>query len=44
MGMHDGGLAPAYNLQITADAAHGLIADVAVVNDPQGRASDRAGD
>jgi hypothetical protein len=35
MWMHDGGLAPAYNVQITADAAHGLIADVEVVNDPQ---------
>ena len=35
MWMHDGGVAPAYNVQITADSAHGLIADVAVVNDPQ---------
>jgi hypothetical protein len=35
MWTHDGGVAPAYNVQITADAAHGLIADVAVVNDPQ---------
>lgn len=31
----DGGLAPAYNVQISADAEHGLIADVDVVNDPQ---------
>lgn len=35
MWMHDGGLAPAYNVPITADSAHGLIADVEVVNDPQ---------
>jgi hypothetical protein len=35
MWINDGGLAPAYNVQITADAAHGLIADVEVVNDPQ---------
>ena len=35
MRMHDGGVAPSYNVQITADAAHGLIADVEVVNDPQ---------
>jgi transposase len=35
MWTHDGGVAPAYNVQITADAAHGLIADVEVVNDPQ---------
>jgi len=35
MWMHDGGVAPAYNVQITADAKHGLIADVEVVNDPQ---------
>ena len=28
-------MAPAYNVQITADGEHGLIADVAVVNDPQ---------
>ncbi len=27
----DGGVAPAYNVQITADAEHGLIADVEVV-------------
>ncbi len=31
----DGGLAPAYNVQITADSAHGLIADVEVVNEPE---------
>ena len=31
----DGGLAPSYNVQVTADAAHGLIADVEVLNDPQ---------
>jgi transposase len=31
----DGGLAPAYNVQISSDAAHGLIADVEVINDPQ---------
>jgi transposase len=35
MWSHDGGLAPGYNVQVTADAAHGLIADVEVVNDPQ---------
>lgn len=35
MWMHDGGVAPAYNVQITADAKHGLIADLEVVNDPQ---------
>lgn len=35
MRMHDGGLAPAYNVQVTADAARGLIADIEVVNDPQ---------
>lgn len=35
MWMHDGGVAPGYNVQVTADAAQGLIADVAVVNDPQ---------
>jgi transposase len=35
MWMHEGGLAPAYNVQVTADAAHGLIADIEVVNDPQ---------
>jgi transposase len=29
------GVAPAYNVQVTADAANGLIADVEVVNDPQ---------
>ena len=31
----DGGLAPGYNVQIAADAAHGLIADVEVSNEPQ---------
>ena len=31
----DGGLAPAYNVQVTADAAHGLIADIEVLDDPQ---------
>lgn len=35
MWMHDGGLAPGYNVQLVTDAAHGLIADVEVVNDPQ---------
>ena len=35
MWMADGGLAPAYNVQLVSDGAHGLIADVAVVNDPQ---------
>ena len=35
MWMHEGGLAPAYNVQIAADSAHGLIADIEVVNDPQ---------
>jgi len=35
MRTHDGGVAPAYNVQITADAKHGLIADLEVVNDPQ---------
>ena len=35
MRLHDGGLAPAYNVQVTVDGARGLIADVAVVNDPQ---------
>jgi transposase len=35
MWMHDGGVAPGYNVQITADSAHGLIADVEVVKDPQ---------
>jgi transposase len=35
MRMHDGGVAPGYNVQITADSAHGLIADIEVVNDPQ---------
>jgi transposase len=31
----DAGLAPAYNVQISSDAAYGLIADVEVINDPQ---------
>ena len=31
----DNGVAPAYNVQISADAEHGLITDVEVVNDPQ---------
>ena len=35
MWMHEGGPAPAYNVQVTADGAHGLIADIEVVNDPQ---------
>ena len=35
MWMHDGGVAPGYNVQITADSAYGLIADVEVINDPQ---------
>ena len=35
MWMHEGGVAPAYNVQVTADGAHGLIADIEVVNDPQ---------
>jgi transposase len=35
MWINDGGIAPAYNVQITADAKHGLIADLEVVNDPQ---------
>jgi transposase len=35
MRLHDGGLAPAYNVQVAVDGAHGLIADIAVVNDPQ---------
>lgn len=35
MWMHDGGPAPAYNVQVTADSARGLIADIEVVNDPQ---------
>jgi transposase len=29
------GVAPAYNVQVTADSANGLITDVEVVNDPQ---------
>lgn len=35
MWMHDGGVAPGYNVQMTTDSAHGLIADIEVVNDPQ---------
>lgn len=35
MWMHEGGPAPAYNVQVTADSAHGLIADIEVINDPQ---------
>lgn len=35
MWMHEGGPAPAYNVQVTADSARGLIADIEVVNDPQ---------
>ena len=35
MWINDGGIAPAYNVQITADAKHGLIADLEVVSDPQ---------
>lgn len=31
----DAGVAPSYNVQLVTDAAHGLIADVEVVNDPQ---------
>jgi transposase len=31
----DGGIAPAYNVQLAADAAHGLIVDVETVDDPQ---------
>ena len=31
----DGGLAPGYNVQLAADSAHGLIADVEVSDDPQ---------
>lgn len=31
----DGGLAPAYNVQVVADAAQGLIVDIAAVDDPQ---------
>ena len=31
----DGGVAPAYNVQVTADAAKGLIADIEVITDPQ---------
>ena len=31
----DGGVAPSYNVQVTADAAQGLIADIEVIGDPQ---------
>lgn len=31
----DGGLAPSYNVQVTADSAHGLIVDVEAIDDPQ---------
>ena len=31
----DGGLAPAYNVQVAADGAHGLIVDIEAINDPQ---------
>lgn len=31
----DAGVAPAYNVQVSSDAEHGLIADITVVNDPQ---------
>ena len=31
----DAGLAPAYNVQVSADAENGLIADIEVVQDPQ---------
>ena len=31
----DGGLAPSYNVQVTADAERGLIADIEVIRDPQ---------
>ena len=31
----DGGVAPAYNVQVTADAAKGLIADIEVITAPQ---------
>jgi hypothetical protein len=31
----DNGVAPSMNVQVTADAEHGLIVDVEVVNDPQ---------
>ena len=35
MWTNDNGVAPAYNVQLSVDAAQGLIADVEVVNDPQ---------
>jgi len=31
----DGGLAPAYNVQVAADDGRGLIVDIAAVDDPQ---------
>lgn len=31
----DGGLAPAYNVQVAADSTHGLIVDVETIDDPQ---------
>ncbi|HEX7360991.1 MAG TPA: transposase [Bryobacteraceae bacterium] len=31
----DAGVAPSYNVQLVTDSAHGLIADVEVVDDPQ---------
>ena len=31
----DGGLAPSYNVQLVADAAHGFLVDVETVDDPQ---------
>ena len=31
----DGGVAPAYNVQVAADAEKGLIADIEVITDPQ---------
>ena len=30
-----GGVAPSYNVQVTADAERGLIADIEVIRDPQ---------
>ena len=43
MWINDGGLAPAYNVQITADAAHGLIADGGDTNNPSVAAMDERG-
>ena len=31
----DGGVAPSYNVQVTADAEQGLTADIEVIRDPQ---------